>query len=815
MHKLMRAFTPITAALLVLLCAATAPAHGSDLTILPGDFTLTGPAARQTLLVQETREGKLFGQVEKDVTLASSDPNVVKIDGGAAVPVANGQAVVTATHGGRTATVTVTVAAMDKPFDWSFRNHVQPVLAKFGCSSGACHGAAAGKNGFRLSLRGYDDEGDWRALTRHAWGRRIVPSDPSASLLLRKPTGAMPHKGGVKIDPNGLEFRVLGEWIAGGAPAPKAEDPRVVRIRVVPEQVILKPGASQQMVVLADFTDGTTQDVTRWAKYTAADTSVATIDDPTGKVTVTGHGEGAITAWYLSKIAIARVVAPYDNVLPPETFAQAPRRNFIDDLVNEKLASLNLPPSPPTTDAEFIRRASIDTIGVLPTADETRAFLADTSADKRDKLIDALLARPQYVDYWTYKWSDLLLVNSRNIQPAAMWAYYNWIRTHVAKNTPWDQFARAVVTATGSTTENGGANFFTLHDDPAERSENVATTFLGMSINCAKCHNHPMEKWTNDQYYGMANLFARVRTKTVPGSTGLVVFTAAEGDVLQPLTGKPQPPRPLDGEAVPMDSTADRRVAAADWLVSPRNPYFGRSIVNRVWANYMGTALVEAVDDMRETNPPSNEKLMAALAAYLVEQKFDLKALMRVVLQSQAYQRSSQPLPGNAGDTRFYSRYYPRRLMAEVMLDALSQATAAPTQFANYPLGWRAIQLPDSNVDSYFLRSFGRPERLLSCECERTKEPSMAQVLHIANGDTLNAKLKAANNRIDQLIAANTPDDKIVEEAYVGALSRLPTKEEKKQILAVLADPQGAPKRELLEDLYWGILSSKEFLFNR
>jgi hypothetical protein len=811
----MRTPLPCLLALLCLAGVARGQVPADELAILPGDFTLTGPAARQTLLVQETRGGKLFGQVERDLTLTSSDPGVVKIDNGAAVPVANGQAVVTAAAAGRTAQVKVTVASMDKPFDWSFRNHVQPVLAKFGCSSGACHGAAAGKNGFRLSLRGYDDEGDWKQLTRHAWGRRIVPADPSASLLLRKPTGASPHKGGVKIDPNGLEYRVLGEWIGGGAPAPKAEDPRIVRVRVVPEQVILKPGATQQIVVLADFTDGTTQDVTRWAKYTAADTTVATVDDPTGKVTVTGNGEGAITAWYLSKIAIGRVVSPYANELPPETFAQAPRRNFIDDLVNEKLASLNLPPSPPASDAEFVRRAFLDTVGVLPTADETRAFLADAAPDKRDKLIDALLARPEYVDYWAYKWSDLMLVNSRNVQPAAMWAYYNWIRTHVAKNTPWDQFARAVVTATGSTTENGGANFFTLHDDPAEMSENVSTTFLGMSINCAKCHNHPMEKWTNDQYYGMANLFARVRTKTVPGSSGLVVFTATEGDVLQPLTGKPQPPRPLDGAAVPMDAGADRRQAAADWLVSPANPYFARSIVNRVWANYMGVGLVEAVDDMRETNPPSNEKLMAALAAYLVEQKFDLKALMRQILQSQAYQRSSEPLPGNAGDTRFYSRYYPKRLMAEVLLDALSQASGAPTQFANYPLGWRAIQLPDSNVDSYFLRSFGRPERLLSCECERTKEPSMAQVLHIANGDTLNQKLKAANNRIDQLLVANTPDEKLVEEAYLGALSRMPTEAERTQIVAVLADPQGAPKRELLEDLFWGILSSKEFLFNR
>ena len=795
--------------------AATAFASPGELAILPGNFTLTGPAARQTVLVQEARDGKLLAQLTNDVTLISSDEKVVKIDAGAAVPVANGVATVTATSGTRAATAKVTVTAMDKPFDWSFRNHVQPVLAKFGCSSGACHGAAAGKNGFKLSLRGYDDDGDWKALTRHALGRRIVPADPSASLLLRKPTGAVPHKGGVKIDPNTFEYRVLGEWIAAGAPAPKADDPRIVGIRIIPEQVILKPGDTQQIVVLANFTDGTTQDVTRWAKYTAADTSVATIDDPTGKVSVIGHGESAITAWYLSKISIGRVISPYANDLPVDTFTKAPRRNFIDELVNEKLASLNLPPSGPATDAEFIRRSFLDTIGMLPTADETRAFLGDLAADKRDKLIESLLTRPEFVDYWTYKWSDLLLVNSKNLAAPAMWSYYEWIRTQVAKDTPWDELARAIVTAKGSTAENGAANFFTLHDDPTEMSETVALTFLGMSINCAKCHNHPIEKWTNDQYYGMANIFARVRTKSVAGQTGLVVFAGSEGDLIQPLTGKPQLPRPLDGAAMPMDSNLDRRQPLADWLVSPKNLYFSRSIVNRVWANYLGKGLVENIDDMRETNPPSNEKLMAALTGYLVEQKFDLKALMREILQSQTYQRSSQPVPGNATDTRFYSRYYPKRLMAEVLLDALSQATGAPTKLGGYPLGWRAMQLPDSNVASYFLQSFGRPERLLTCECERTTEPSMAQVLHIANGDTLNNKLKAKKNRIDKLLAAKTPDDTIVEEAYLAGLCRLPTDAEKKQILDVLSATPTASKREALEDLFWGVLSSKEFLFNR
>jgi Protein of unknown function (DUF1553)/Protein of unknown function (DUF1549) len=452
---------------------------------------------------------------------------------------------------------------------------------------------------------------------------------------------------------------------------------------------------------------------------------------------------------------------------------------------------------------------------VLPTPEEVRQFLADASTDKRDKLIESLLERPEFVDYWSYKWSDLLLVSSRKLKPAGMWSYYNWVREQVAQNTPWDEFARKVVTATGSTLENGAANFYLLHDDPTTMSETASVALLGMSINCAKCHNHPMEKWTNDQYYGMANLFARVRTKNAPGEGNFIVFSAAEGDLVQPLTGKPQAPTPLDGKTAPIEKPGERRGHVADWLVSRENPYFSRAITNRVWANFMGVGLVEAVDDMRKTNPASNEKLLDALANHLADQKFDLKALMREILRSETYQRSSEVLPGNKADRRFYSRYYPKRLMAEVLLDALSQATGAPTQFKDYGPGTRAIQLPDSNVESYFLKAFGRPDRVITCECERTLMPSMAQSLHISNGDTINEKLRAKGNRVEKLLAEKAPDEKIVEEAYLAALSRFPTGEEKRQLVAALSEAKDpAAKREVVEDLFWSVLSTNAFLFN-
>ncbi len=697
--------------------------------------------------------------------------------------------------------------------DPSFRNDVQPILTRLGCNAGACHGAAAGKNGFKLSLRGYDDDGDWKTITRHAIGRRIIPEDPAKSLFLLKPAGAVPHKGGVRFQVGSPEHQMLADWIATGAPGPREDDPRIESIEVLPRHVILKPGAQQPFKVLAKFNDGTTQDVTRRAKYTANDTSVCTVDDD-GNVKVTGRGESPITAWYLSRIATATVAVPYGgSAAITELLDRAERRNAIDGLVLAKLKDLNLPPSGPAADDEFLRRAFIDTIGTLPTADEARSFLADESPGKRDALIERLLSRPEFVDYWSYRWSDLLLVNSQRLKPPAVAAYYNWIRRQVAANTPWDEFARQIVTASGSTLQNGAANFYVLHDDPTKMSENVSQAFLGMSINCAKCHNHPMEKWTNGQYYGMANIFARVRTKNGPTDGDFVIFAATEGDLVQPLTGKPQPPQPLDGTAMPMNSPDDRRGPLADWLISPDNPYFTRSIVNRVWSNFMGVGLVESVDDMRKTNPPSNEPLLAALSAEFVKQKYDLKALMRLILQSQTYQRSSRALPQNVADRRFYSHYYPRRLIAEVMLDAASQVTAAPTPFKDYPAGTRALQLPDSNVESYFLRSFGRPDRINTCECERTSLPSMAQALHLSNGDTLNQKLQAKSNRIDQLVAANAPDDQIVEDAYLSALSRHPTPTEKKQLLSTLAQSK-ENHREALEDLYWSVLSSNGFLFN-
>ena len=789
------------------------PVKAETIQILPKEIRLTGETAQQQVIVQRFSEGLTQEQIEDGLTWAIEPDSIAHIEDGILKPTANGKAILRVEHKGVQAQIDLEVLDYEQPGDWSFRNHVQPILAKYGCSAGACHGAAAGKNGFKLSLRGYDNKGDFIALTRHALGRRIIPMDPGRSLLLTKPTGSIPHKGGKRFEVNSLEYRVISQWIAGGFPGPNETDPQIERIEMTPNQVNLTPGTRQQILVRAYFNNGKQEDVTRWAMYSSANESVVRVNEE-GQIEVIGYGEGAVTAWYLSRIASTTITVPFDDNRAKIDLAESNTDNLIDREVQKKLKQLNLPSSSRSTDSQFLRRVYIDTLGILPTSKEARAFLTDTSPTKRSKLIEHLLDRPEYVDYWSYKWSDLLLVQSKQLGTPAMWAYYRWIRDQVARNTPWDEFARKVVTAQGSNLSNGAANFFVLHDDPKIMAETTTQAFLGMSINCAKCHNHPLEKWTNDQYFQMANLFARVRTKNGSASNESIIFTAFSGDVVQPLTGKPQPPTPLDGIPVAKDDPQDRRHHLANWLVAADNPYFSRAIANRVWANFMGVGLVENIDDLRVTNPASNEPLLSALGGFLAENDFNLKAMIRLILESDTYQRSSDPNGINKADSRFYSRYYPRRLMAEVMLDAFSQVSDVPTEFSGFPKGWRALQLPDSNIESYFLSSFGRADRAQTCVCERTDEPSVAQVLHIANGKTLNQKLSEPQNSIGVGLAEKRPPSELVENLYLAALSRYPSGPEKAGIEALLKETPQEDIRAALEDIYWAVLSSREFLFS-
>jgi hypothetical protein len=811
--------------------AATAASAG-ELVVSPAVVVLTGAKATQQLLVYETANGRVVADRSEGAKFTSSDPKIATVNAeGKLVPTGNGETTIIAIVEGKKATATVRVEAFEKPTEWSFTNHVQATLTRTGCNSGACHGALAGKGGFKLSLRGYDHDADHFGMTRQALARRIDREKPEESLLLKKAARLMPHGGGTRFDSESEYFRVLLDWIRAGAPGPRNTDAVAKKLEILPRAALLKPKDSLRFNVLATFSDGSVQDVTRWVKFSSSDDQTATVDED-GKATVAGKGEAAISAIYGTLVATGTITVPFSTTVDAKVFATASKVNLIDEHVLAKLQLLGLPPSPNCTDEEFVRRAFLDTCGVLPKPEEVAKFLAEKAADKRAKLIEQLLGRPEYVDYWSHKWCDLLLVSTRKLPQQAAWGFYRKIRSNVADNRPWDLFARDILTASGSTLTNGGGNYFVLHKDVTDLSEATALTFLGMSITCARCHNHPLERWTQDQYWQMANLFSRVGLKNGDRPGEVLVQSLAMGEARHLRKGVPVLPTPLDGTPLPFDSPIDRREYFADWLTNPSNPYFAKAIVNRIWRNYMGRGLVEAEDDVRETNPPTNAELLDALTKEFIAKKFDVKALMRLILNSAAYQRSSKSLPGNAEDDRFYSHYLLRRLSAEVILDAYSDISGVPTPFDKlaigasggsqastlFPLGTRAMQLPDSQMISQFLDAFGRAERTLTCSCEITKDSSVAQALHLNNGQTLNDKLRDPKSVLSKWLESKTSDTEIVDRIFLLSLARKPANAERTKILKVLAEAGkagSAARREALEDTLWAVLTGREFLFNR
>jgi len=790
--------------------------------LFPGAVELRGADDQQRLLVERVREGELVGPVNTPVEFEIDPPHIARISGGAVRPLADGNAKIRAVVEGQSLEATVVVRGLAQTEPPGFRNDVQPVLTRWGCNMGACHGAQAGKKSFKLSLRGYDSEADHAAITRQWQGRRVDLAHPADSLLLRKALGELSHGGGSRLADGDADFHTLQRWIATGALPPLENEPQVTEIEVIPRQVTLAAGARQPLLVQAVYSDGRRRDVSGWAKFASTEAGVARVDEE-GVVTVEGQGEAAITVWFSSRVAIANVTVPLVQAVDPASFNASPRVNFIDELVLRKLRRLNIPPSSQAGDAEFLRRAFLDTIGVLPTVSEVEAFLGDNTPDKRARLVDQLLQRPEFVDFWTYKWSDLLLVSSRRLKNPAVWSFSQWIRGAVEENLPWDEFARQIVTAQGSTLENGAANYFVLHKDPKKLNEATTLTFLGLSIGCAQCHDHPLERWTQDDYYGMAALFARVRAKDTGTDGESVVVSADSGDLPHPTRISLPIPRPLDGAAVDPNSPDDRRRPLARWLTDPANPYFAKALVNRVWANFLGRGLVEMVDDLRATNPPSNPELLEALARHFVDSGYDTRALIKTILLSATYQRSSRATPQNATDDRFYSHFLLKRMSAEVLLDSFSQVTAVPTAFPDYPAGLRALQLPDNNVASYFLSAFGRPVREFTCECERTSEPSVTQTLHLANGKTLNEKLGQPANQLQRWLEQSPSPRELVRQVYLSTLSRPPTTDELDRLVPALdeiiaaysddATARQAALRETLEDLLWAVLTCREFLF--
>jgi hypothetical protein len=690
-------------------------------------------------------------------------------------------------------------AARDKQF--SFATRILPVLTKAGCNTGACHGAATGQGGFKLSLLGYDPEHDHEVITRELGGRRVDLGAPEQSLLLRKPTRQLEHEGGRRIKHDSDAYRTLVGWIADGAPY-GSRDMQVTHIRLEPaDGLLLKPGQSRPLKVTAHLSDGTVQDVTPLALYNSNDDGVADVDRE-GVVTIKNRGLTAIMVRYLGQVAAARVGAPYQDAKASAfTF---PVQNFIDDSVLVELKRLRIPPSPLCDDASFLRRIHLDVVGRLPTPDEIKTLLdRPAAAGKRAQVIERLLASPEFVDFWTLKLGDLLTINSKKLGDDGAQAYHAWLRQQIADNVPLDRVVRELLTAQGDSARNGPANFHKFTTDPRDMGEFVSRTLLGTRLACARCHNHPFDRWTTDDYYHFAAYFART------GFENQRLIQRPFGEVLHPKSGKEMRPQPLGGRNELTERAGDRRVALADWLTAPENPLFARAMANRVWKELMGRGLVEPVDDLRPTNPPLNPALLDALAAAFVRQGYDLRKLIRTIASSRTYQLSSQANEINRLDDRLFSRAYLKPLTAQVLADALVEATGVPDEFPGYSPGTRAVSLIDSQVPSYTLDVFGRCPRTTSCESPAQFGGGLSQALHLVNGPAVNAKTDTAVNR---LLAERKPNRAMVEELYLRTLSRWPTARESTHWEESLA--KDGSKREVLEDLLWALLNSREFAFN-
>ena len=801
--------------------------------LLPGAIALNGPYAQARVLAEA--QGK-SGEAQDASGLAAMhllDEKVAVIeDGGIVRPRKDGDTVLVARWQGKEARIPVHVAGMAYPAPPQFLNDVIPALTRAGCNGGACHGAASGKGGFKLSLLGYDPDTDYTSITRGMYGRRVEVARPANSLLLRKPLLMVAHRGGKRLDVSGADYRLLRDWIGAGTPAPLPAAPTVTRLEVTPPARTLGMGKTQRFAVQALFSDGSRHDVTPQTIFTASDETVATVTS-SGEAKVTGNGEGAILVRYQGLVATARVISPYGPPKTDDAKAEGRRQKAegngaspsfilhpydgsrqIDALVGQKLNALGLELSPLCSDTDFLRRATLDVTGRIPTPDEVRAFLKDTDPHKRDKMIDTLLSRPEYVDFWTLKWGDILRCSRQKLTVKGMYAYHDWIRQSVADNKGWDQWARELVLANGSIYKNGAANFYRTAASPQELAETTSEIFLGVRIACARCHNHPYEKWTQNQYYQMTAFFARSTSKAGERPGELVMFAGDAGEVHHPKTQKLVAACALDARPVPDAAGRDRRQALADWLTAPQNPFFAHAVVNRIWRHYLGMGFVEPVDNLRVTNPPSNAALYDWLAQDLVKHHYDLKYLMRCILRSQTYQRSPEPTRNNARDSRFYSHFNFKRLGAEQMLDAIADATGIYDKFDNLPMGTRACELPDTSVASYFLDLFGRPARNVTCECERSEAPNLGQILHLMNDAGINGRLSAKTGRIAKLIEAKATDAKLTEELYLSALSRFPTPDESRKSAQIFAATPPATRQRAAEDILWALLNSKEFVFN-
>jgi hypothetical protein len=819
---------PAVVALTVLLSASPVRAdEPQSITVATGrskdgTFTLAGRDAGQQLLVTgHYADGRVRDLTDR-VTYTANPPGTVAIDANGYVTARReGQAVIKVeAPDGVQATVTVEVTHLIEDVPVHFQSEVVPVFTKLGCNAGGCHGKAGGQNGFRLSLLGFEPAEDYEYLVKEARGRRLQPSAPERSLLLLKATGAVGHGGGKRLDPQSPSYSILRRWIEQGARFGDPADPVVERIEILPRERVLERGGRQQLVVVARFSDGSARDVTRMTQFESNQPELAEAS-ATGQVTA--HrlpGVVAVMARFQSHVDVFRATIPLGAAVE----SLPPANNFIDELVFKQLQKLGLPPSSPCDDATFLRRVTIDIAGRLPTLAEREQFLADKDADRYARLVDHLLDSSDYADYFANKWGAILrnrrASTADDSRPTA--AFHDWIRDSLHQNRPYDQFARAILTAAGEEVKSPPVVWYREVKDAAAQTEDAAQLFLGQRIGCARCHHHPFEKWSQQDYYGLAAFFSRLDVtdppapkpkkgaKPEPKPPLVVSHKPGDPEMMNPRTGRLVPPVPLGGKPVEVAAGADPRAKLADWMAERDNPFFARALVNRYWKHFFGRGLVEPEDDLRATNPPTNPELLDALAKHFVEHHYDLKDLIRTLCTSQVYRLSAVPNAHNADDRQNFSRFLPKRLQAEVLLDAIDEVTGAKTAFKGMAKGTRAVQLPDNLVDSYFLSVFGRPDSASACECERSSDATLAQCLHMFNSAELLAKV--GGTRAKQLAADPRPHAERLRDLYLAALSREPTKEETAILVAYVEgrkDVQAA-----YEDVVWAVINTKEFLFN-
>jgi len=785
----------------------------------PASVTLTGIRdARQLVVSGKYADGGIRDL--SSVVEAKVEPvGVVELEEGLYLrPKKNGTATVVINANGKEIRVPVTVAGMDKPAPVSFRRDVIAAMNVGGCNMGACHGTPSGKNGFKLSLRGFDPAADFLQLTRDQFGRRTDKHSPEESLLLMKAVGRVPHEGGQRFGATSVPGEMMTAWLVEGLKDDAPTLPPVKSVEVTPTRRVLKtPAKWQQLGVVVTFADGVSRDVTRLTVFSSSDPSIADVT-PGGLVEFKRAGEIAVLCRYLESMVSVRLT----YLEPREGFVwtNPPESNFVDTHVFAKLKQMSITPSGLCEDYEFVRRAYLDCIGRMPTPEEAKAFLADKDAKKREKLIDALVDTPEFADFWALKWADVLRSSRKTIQVKGSYGFQAWLRTNFLRNTPMDKIVQEIITSNGDTYANPPANYYRIAKDPTSLAETTAQLFLGVRMQCAKCHNHPFERWSQDDYYGFAAWFARVKTKPAPvigtkpqnnPTAAEVVYIQRAGEVTQPRSGKQMKPRYIGVGDADVKPDEDRRTVLATWLTSPGNPFFAKSVANRVWFHLMGKGIVDPVDDFRESNPSCNDELLDALAADFAKNKFDMKHLVKTIMKSRTYQLSAQPNDFNKDDGKYFSHAVTKLLTAEQLLDAICDFTAVPEKFAGLPAGTRAIQLPDGEVNHPFLKAFGQPARELACECERESDGNLAQALQLINGPTVNEKVRNAGNRLGKLLAAKKSDAEILTDLYYAALGRAPFDDEKQIALDHVAKRED--KRKAWEDVVWALINTREFLF--